>query len=370
VIPRRWLVLTIAAVLALAACSSSPPRHPSIVTATRHPSIVTAKGRWTSRSADPGATFLAVTNYPAQGVALRRFSDGNVETQLSVAHGTGTFGAAESPDGSIILTTSSTSGGCHTRIERLDPKTGATRVIRTVSDTMSYVTLSPDGHRLAYVTYPSCAAATPYVCPGGPRAECSGGPAASLPNVLGVLDLTTGATVRSGTDNVGHPILEPTWSPDGKQLAVTYPGEQDGVLITSATRPELRSAPKLRAPAHCTYGAPAWTVSGIVVSRACPLKDPLAQTRYGAHPDALALVSSAGRVSQLWPLPRCVDGITSVTDPQRRAVLVQSTIGYGNDACGAHWSTEVSRLDGTRLTTLTSIGDSFGGGAGWLIAGT
>jgi hypothetical protein len=216
----RWLVLFAGCLVGVAACSSAPdagtpPGEPL-------PSLVPATG-----------TFLAVDVGPRGTVQLRRFGDGQVVRTLLTARNE-TASATRAADGSVVVALTSTSGGCRSRIERLDPATGTTELLRTTNTTMSDIALSPNGRHLAYRTYPSCAAATPLSCAG----RCNG-PARYLPNVLGVLDLTTGAAVSGATDNPGHPIFGISWNPDGRRLR--WAPRMTRAACSSSTRPDRAS---------------------------------------------------------------------------------------------------------------------------------
>jgi WD40 repeat protein len=325
-------------------------------------SVSPPTGGISPRAGSSANTFLAVESGVHEKLELRWYGDGELVKTLQTTDDA--LAATRAADGSILTTLSSTSHGCRTRIERRDQSTAKATLVRTSSDTMSHIALSPDGRRLAYVTFPSCAAATPPSCSG----TCNG-PARFLPNVLGVLNLATGAVVKSATDNPGSPISGVSWSSDGSKLVVDFLDDPPRVLVVDPAKPRISSAPQIQAPKGCVYTAAVWIRSGIVVARTCPTGDNASLAPL-LDPDALVRVSSTGRVEGSWPLPGCIDGVSAVADPTYTTALVQVDVGYGNGTCSVSWYREFLRLDGTQLATVLSAPQPVGGGTSWDLAGS
>ncbi len=204
-------------------------------------------------------------------------------------------------------------------------------LIRVLQQSADHAALSPDGSELAYLTYPasdrrSCG---PVKQPKSPVREAlnSHGPVQFLPNVVAVVNLATGATVRAATSNPGQPPSSPAWSPDGTTIAVTSLSDRSIVLL-SAAHPDFASAPQIRARPSCAYSAVTWIAQGLVA--VCNRAD------RALPPDHLVRLSPAGRQTASWPLPAGIDGVVPFADPPLGHVLVEADIGYGNGPpCGS-----------------------------------
>lgn len=241
--------------------------------------------------------------------------------------------------------------GCRSRVLRIDPRTGAATLIRTLPESAGSIALSPDGRKLAYLTYP---ASDPQRCrpasqPASPvRVQANpGGLPQFLPSVLAAVNLATGTVARAATGNPGNPAWSPAWSPDGSQIAVVYSGS---VELLSAAHPDFAAARRLRPPHGCGYLAATWTVTGLRAVLGC------GKENVALSPRTLVGLSAAGHRSGSWRLPDCIDGVTLHADPTARHVLVEADIGYGNDPpCGFHrpggWSIRIAEV----RTTLTTV---------------
>ncbi len=336
----RALVIAVIVVVAggVAACSDASPR------------LSPSTGRTLAVVGDANGTFVVVAHGPPNEIQVRSYRDTHVGKVLLTSAARESADATGASDGSLLVTISSTSGGCRTRIERLDPATGHASLGRTITDTAGRIALSPDGHRLAYVTNPSCSAATPPSCP----TVCAGGPAGFLTNVLSVLDLSTGRTVRSPTDSPGERIFGVSWSPDGRRLAIGYLGNPAGIRIVDPTDPDIATASSIPSPAGCLYSAPAWTRTGIIAARTCSTTNPDgASIAPGFDPDQIVALTPTGAVTNHWPVPPCINGTWTAADPQHASALVEMNIGYGTGQCSNKWSTRLDLIDAAHRSTLS-----------------
>jgi len=361
---RRWLAAA-AGVLAacvaaatLAACGSSPA--PARTEARHRPNpaprasvaatfVTVATSQLVTRSSRRKPFTAYIVRYPVSTVQLRSLRTGRVIATL--LHSLGQVDAVPAPGGSVIAVASF---GCRSLIYRLDPRTGRAALIRTLPETATDISLSPDGSRLAYLTYPardrqSCVAEHQ---PARPVKEVIGPDLPQwLPSVLAVVSLATGSTVRTAAPTVGDPFWDPAWSPDGRQLAAVYGGGDSPILVMPAAHPSFASARRIRPPRHCQYVSATWTVHGLTAVLGC------GQAAAGLSPRTLVQLSAAGRPAVRWRLPACIDGVHVLTDPAARQVLVEADTGYGNGPCGhprGGWRVRIERVRGAALTAVAS----------------
>jgi len=324
-----------------------------------------ARAPGVARTAGPAQSFLTVTTspavtrdagefsvelirYPVSTLQLRSARTGRVTASL--LRSLGGIDAVMTRSGSVIAVVDD---GCRSQVLRIDPRTGQDSVIRMLPQSAASVALSPDGRELAYLTYPASAprGCTPGRQPASPVLEQvnPGGGPVFLPNVVAVVNLSSGATVRAATSNPGNPPMTPAWSPDGSTIAVTDLADNSIVLL-SAARPDFASAPRIRAPPGCGYATATWTVGGIVAVAGCGPQEP------SLSPQALVWLSPAGRRTASSRLPGCIDGITAFTDPAFRRLLVQADVGYGDGPCGRPHpggsSVRILAVHGTALDTI------------------
>jgi len=304
-------------------------------------------------------TFLTVTTSPPviHGDHLLKYQAFTLEKR-SAHHGgrlirvlmrsLGAIDAVVAPDGSVVAVADY---GCRSQVFRIDPGTGARRLIRTLPESAQNMALSPDGSKLAYLTYPAsdrqpCGPARQPTAPVRYQVN-PGGLAQFLPSVVAIVDLATGTGVRAASANPGDPPWSLSWSPDGKTVAAVY---SNSVELLSAAHPDFAAARRLRPPSGCGYVASTWTVSGILAVLGCGKQDP------ALSPRTLIRLSTAGQRTQAWRLPACIDGVHLVVDPTRRYVLVQSDVGYGNGRpCGLRYMTWSARILRVRRDALTAI---------------
>jgi dipeptidyl aminopeptidase/acylaminoacyl peptidase len=187
---------------------------------------------------------VELVQYPVATLQLRSARTGRVIATL--LHSLGGTDAVMTGSGSVIAVVDY---GCRSQVLRIDPRTGHVSLIRVLPQDASSVALSPDGRELAYLTWPGPAGSCfPDRQPTSPvREEINpGGPAAFSQNVVALVNLSTGTTVRAATSNTEDPLTAPAWSPDGTAIAVTDMGDSSIVLL-SATRPDFGAAPRIGA---------------------------------------------------------------------------------------------------------------------------
>jgi dipeptidyl aminopeptidase/acylaminoacyl peptidase len=276
---------------------------------------------------------------------LRDASDGHLIRTLLTTPSGATIDATRAPDGTLIV---AVADGCSSRIERVDGNTGrVTALLRTVEDNVSGIALSPDGTRLAYVTYASCNAMPP-TC--NPNESCE---AEFGPSTLVILDLASGAAVRAASATPEFEIGGLSWSPDGRQLLAE---DLSGVKLIDPDHPNIDGARHLPEPAgNCSYDAGTWTTAGIVVVKAC---------RNAAIAPTLVRVDPDGVVNATWALPTCTSPGDIVTDPTRTRVYVDFALGYGNGVCGKKFSVSIATLDGSAIRKIIT---SPGSGPHWIL---
>jgi hypothetical protein len=290
---------------------------------------------------------MKLIKYQVNALQLRSMRSGRV--MVTLLRSLGDIDAVRARDGSVIAVVNY---GCRSRVLRIDPSTGRSALIRTLPQYASDVALSPNGRRLAYLTYP---ASTPQTCrpsrqPASPVDVLvnPGGPAQFLPSVVAVVDLASGATVRAATSSQGSPPSGPAWSPDGKSVAVTTYSGNGSIVLLSAAHPDFTSAPQIRPPHRCGYIDVTWTVRGMFAVLGCDRQDPM------LSPRTLVRLSATGHRVATWTLPACIDGVHAMADAAQTSVLVESDVGYGNGApCGspsqAGWTIQVAVPGLTRL---------------------
>jgi hypothetical protein len=350
------------AVVAVAGCAATVAPGPARSPGGARP----VQSRLTGRI-EPLTSFLTVTTsppvirgtgsspllvrYPVATLQLRSIRTGRVIATL--LRSLGSIDAVMTRSGSVIALVDY---GCRTDVLRIDPQTDRASVIRILPQSADHPALSPDGSQLAYLTYPpsqrdSC---DPVKQPASPvREEVNpGGPVQFLPNVVAVVNLATGATVRAATSNPGQPPSSPAWSPDGRTIAVTSVSDRSIVLL-SAAHPDFASAPHIRARPSCAYSAVTWIAQGLVA--VCNRADP------ALPPYQLVRLSPSGRQTASWRLPGCIDGIEPFADPTLRHVLVEAYIGYGNGPpCGIPHpgvnSLRIMAIRGSALDTVAVFG--------------
>jgi hypothetical protein len=358
---HRSLALVMGCILVLttlAGCGSSPT--PTALPAT------TAAPKTVPVHAPVGfpSTFLAVTQtppvirgnklyrYTSYRLQVRSASDG--ELRQTLLHSLGEIHAVVARNRSIVV---AIDYGCRSIIERIARTSSKTTVLQTVPGPVGQISANPSGTELAYLTYPPSA---PRPCvsrtqPASPQPlRVSAGPAGFLPNVLGVVNLATGAVTTTATDTAGHPLTNPSWSPDGSHISAGYMGDTDQVLVLSASPLNFATAKHLVAPAGCGFTAQTWTNSGIVAAEGCGPEGP------SLSPGALVRLSGDGKAASRWSLPACIDGITTSTDSSQGHVLLQASIGYGNGPpCGipnpGRNAVLIGTINGSVLTTLTHL---------------
>jgi hypothetical protein len=247
------------------------------------------------------------------------------------------------PDGSVLV---AENGHCSSTLKRLDLTTGRERLIRTIPEAVSGMVVNPSGTKIAYVAQLRCG----YTCPG----VCAG-LAGFLPSVLVVSDLTTGRSIRTSTDQAGHPLMSLAWSPDGTQIVAAYWGDNQQLLRFSAAAPNFAKARRLAARLGCHYVAATWTRIGIIAAEACGSES--------FSSGRLVEATTTGVVKAAWPLPDCINGVSLVSTPDGAHTLVGAGIGYGSGACrthGIHRDNPISHIamvDGARLRTVVDLND-------------
>ena len=191
---------------------------------------------------------------------------------------------------------------------------------RRVADSVNSPALSPNRRYLAYLTYPYCSSPARL-------SDVTAGAAQFLPSVVAVLDLRTGATVRTASPDPGRPFWRVSWSPAGRRLLVGYSGYYDQLMIVDPAHPDYRSAYRVPAPKGCGYLSGSWTTAGIIAAEDC-VGVP------GLSPRHLVRLTRSGRQLDIVDLPDCINGFATQTGPARNSVVVETDIGYGSGACG------------------------------------
>jgi dipeptidyl aminopeptidase/acylaminoacyl peptidase len=293
----------------------------------------------------------------ALAVDVRSLGDARVLQELPIPAGDLPADATEetalrAPDGTIVAVAS---GGCYAQISRVDPKTGAVTLLHDESVSVEQPVLSPDGTRLAYLTWGYC------LVPAHGVVQQPGGLAEVGPTQLSILDLATGATVDAPALLSGDDVDSMTWSPDGSKLAVSlYSGNITSLYVLSSTHPVYAGSQHMHAPAGCEDLPQAWTSSGLYAVQYC---QPAFST---LSPERIVRLDQHGFVTGDWALPPCINGMTVTADAASRTrLLVAMDVGYGSDACGAHWSYRISELTGSGLRTLLDLPGSDGTNSTW-----
>ena len=330
---------SLGAALVLAGCAAASSKDPAPAPA----SASTAK--WDAASGP--ATFLAVTERGQ--LELRSSADGALVKVIYPASRAEYVSAARLSENTVLLAHGS---ACRATLEEVNTATGHRRVVRTIGNAVSGLTVSPDGHTAAFVTTPAPCATRP---PGGVDNGGSAAFAAFLPSVLAVTPLTGGPVVTAPTDAPVHPLTHLSWSPDGTRIAATYLGETPQVLIFSASHPSFATASRLDTPAGCAYFFPVWTRRGLIVAKGCQQPD---QT---LSPSSLVRVAPGGKANGSWPLPACVNGITGAADVSNTHVLLSLSVGYGTDVCDKGSVHRVVMLAGQRLRVVFDVPYNRGG---------
>lgn len=323
------------ALVTAAACSTSrvsAPRAPVPAAAATTPGL--------SDGLVTGTAFLALSGRSerASAVQLRAVSDGHVLGNVAGVSGSPTsLSMSVAPDGSVVA---AENGRCTSTVMRLDVGSGRPRVIRTIPENVSDLALNPAGTKIAYLTQPTCSTR---ICSG----TCAGA-AEFNPSVLVVLDLSTGRSTRTSTDNPGHPLMSPAWSPDGTQIVAVYLGDATALLRFDARAPDFATATPIAARPGCAYIATTRTRTGFVSAETCG--NPVLLS-----PRRLVETTATGAVQASWPLPDCIDGLTLTSTPSGSRTLVEADIGYGNAACSTPQLTRIAEIDGARLRTVTEL---------------
>ena len=282
-----------------------------------------------------GADFLTIRDGGLTPAVLqvRAAGDGHlVRTLLTADRATTVLSAAVASDGTVLV---AQSDDCTTTLSRLDLN-GGQELIRTIGTDVSDVAIDRYGDRIAYLTHPTC---TTWRCTG----TCAG-PAVLAPNVLVVLDLRTGTSLRTVTDNAGHPLSTLRWSPDGTRIAATYMGDRWQLLVFDAARPSFGNALRVPARTGCSYLAATWSGTGLIAAEAC------GTSAANFSPGRLVAIRLTGEPLASWPLPACIDGTALASTPDGSRTLVQTNIGYGNGSCAT------PEANGTnQLTPLSEV---------------
>ena len=79
----------------------------------------------------------------------------------------------------------------------------------------------------------------------------------------------------------------------------------------------------------------------------------------GLSPGTLVQISPSGQPGVAWRLAACINGVTVLTDPAARHVLVQENLGYGNGPrCGVPkpggYQIRIAQVRGNRLQTVAT----------------
>ena len=337
------MVSTTVALLTTVACSAPRVSAPSVP----RPVVVAASSQ-SATALTTGAAFLTTSGGAAKAltVQLRAASDGHVlEDLLSTSGSTTSLSVSPAADGSVLVAENSS---CRSTLIRLDLASGRRGTIRSIPDDVSDLVVDPTGTRIAYLTQPTC---SPSVCPG----RCAGA-AGFLPNVLVVMDLATGRSTRTSTDNPGHPLWSLGWSPDGTQLVAFYDGNAPGLLRFDGRAPNFATATRIATRPGCQYVAATWTRTGIVAAESCGNPDLLS-------PGRLVETTPTGAVQASWPLPDCINGLGLTSAPNGSTTFIETDIGYGNGSCSTRQANGVSPLtrmaaiDGRQLRTVIELRD-------------
>ena len=354
------VALVIVAVAALAGCGATGARS-APGTASALPLVGRATGQ-----RGLGDSFLTVTvtppvrkaghfpgvawvvRYQVQALQLRSLSGGRVIRTL--LRSLGRISAAPAPDGMIIAVENY---GCRSQVLRIDPATGHSTMIRVLPQYADDVTVSPDGQFLAYLTYPAAQACTAVRQPARPvRTVVISVPEQFNPSVVAVVDLATGATVRAATRNPGNPPSGLAWSPDGTMIA-TVDSADNSIALLSAAHPDFAAARRIDPPRGCGFVTSTWTRSGLIAVEGC------GKQNVGLSPGTLVQISPSGQPGAAWRLAACINGVTVLTDPAARHVLVQEDLGYGNGPpCGTPEpggnEIRIAQVQGSRLRTVAT----------------
>jgi hypothetical protein len=296
----------------------------------------------------PGVVWISA--YPTFTLQLRSLEDGHLIGPL--LRSVGTISASPTAGGSVIAVESY---GCRSDVVRIDPTTGYARLIRVLPQGAGNSVVSPNGRYLAYLTYPSPQSCSAIRQPTHPVKTIinPGGPAQFLPSVVAVVNLTTGVTVRAATKNPGNPPFGLAWSPDGKMLA-TVDSANNSITLLSAARPDFAAARQIKASRGCGFVTTTWIRSGLVAVEGCNRQE------IDLSPRTLVELTPAGRPVTTWRLAACINGVTVVSDPSARHVLVEEDLGYGNGSpCGkprpGGWDTRIAEVRGSRLSTIANF---------------
>jgi hypothetical protein len=316
--------------------ADQPPRaFLAVAAGTLKISRVTAFADWIAR-------------FPVQTLQLRSIRHGRLIRSL--LRSLGNIEATSASDGMVIA---AVDFGCRSQLLRIDPATGKRTLIREVPESVQNMALSPDGRRLAYLTnlpsqrQPCQRMRQPrhpvkeVINPGGPIQL----PPAAM--MLTIINLASGATVRV---RIRH-AADPTWSPDGTEIAVTNTWAHLTRVLSASTLASL-AMHKFVPLCQFAYAGSAWTRSGLAVAMQCNIE-------HGPNRPFVELVPLTGRARPArLELPRCTSGVGLSYAAEN--ALIWAGLGYGGQRpCGfpeaGGYAVAVMLLHGASFGTVATI---------------
>jgi hypothetical protein len=297
-----------------------------------------------------------VVRDPVNTLQLRDLGNGRLARNL--LRSLGSISASPAPDGTVIAVEDF---GCRSTVVRIDPATGHLTQVRVLGQSVTHAALSPNGRYLAYLTYPDPQPCTARSQPAHPQPLLMLGHGdldQLLPNVVAIVNLATGATVRAATSNPGYPPFGLAWNQYSTMIA-TVDSADNSVALLSAAHPDFATARRLMPPRHCGYLTPAWPAGAVFAVLGCNSQEIL------LSPGKLVRLSPSGQITRSWALPACINGISAVASPAGGRLLVDEGLGYGSGRpCGVPvpggYATRISELSGGRLTTVVTWPRGFG----------